>query len=175
MKKIQIAIIGSAGPEEYQYKKPNEKIFQVAYQVGKLVAKNNCTLLCGGKGGIMKEACRGAKKLNGTTVGIISGNNRNESNQFTDIEIVSGMINCAEVSLLISSSDGVIIIGGGSGTLQEITVAYRNKKPITAIKSLAGWGKKLSDTYLDDRKTIKIYGAKNPKEAIDYIINYLVK
>jgi len=171
MKNIQIGIVGSAGVEEYQYKKPSKKIFQNAYKLGKLVAKNNCLLVCGGKGGIMKESSRGAKELGGITIGIISGNKRGQSNKFIDVEIVSGMTNCAEESLLVSSSDGIIVLGGGAGTLQEITLAYRNKKPIAVIKPLAGWGKELADSYLDDRNTIKIFGAKSPDQALKYILN----
>ena len=123
MKKLQIGVIGSAGWEEYPNKKPSKKVFEAAYEVGKLIASKNAVLVCGGKGGIMEEACRGAKENNGLTVGVISGNQRNQANKYVDIEVVSGLTNRGEESLLVCMSDGFIAIGGGAGTLQEITNA----------------------------------------------------
>lgn len=170
MKKLQIAVIGSAGWEEYPGKKPNKKIFQLAYEAGKQIALQNAILVCGGKGGIMEEACRGAKENNGITVGVISGNERNKSNKYVDIEIVSGIVNCGEEALLISMCDGIVAIGGGSGTLQEIATAYRNKKTIIAIKGVKGWTNKLAGTYLDDRRLTKIEIANSSEEAISILL-----
>ena len=101
MKKLQIGIIGSAGWEEYPNRKPSKNAFEIAYEAGKLIAFNNAVLVCGGKGGIMEESCRGAKENNGITVGVISGNQRNQSNKYIDVEIVSGSINCSEESLIV--------------------------------------------------------------------------
>lgn len=166
MKKLQIGVIGSAGWEEYPQKKPNKKTYKIAYEVGKLIAREHAILVCGGKGGVMEEVCRGAKEENGITVGVVSGNQRNQTNQYVDIEVVSGMTNAAEEALIISMSDGIIAIGGGSGTLQEIALAYRNKKPIVAIRGVSGWANKLADSYLDERSLIKIASAGTPKQAI---------
>lgn len=166
MKKLQIAVIGSAGNEEYSFKKPDVRAFKIAYEVGKLIANQNAILICGGKGGIMESACKGAKEKNGITVGVISGNKRNKSNRFVDVEIVSGMVNSSEEALIISMSDGIIAIGGGSGTLEELALAYRNRKPIVAIKGIPGWADKVAGSYLDERKLLKIESAKTAKEAI---------
>ncbi|MBI2074256.1 MAG: TIGR00725 family protein [Candidatus Levybacteria bacterium] len=166
MRKLQIGVIGSAGSEEYPRRKPSKKGLRVAYEVGKLIALKNAVLVCGGKGGVMKEACRGAKKNDGITVGIISGSERSQANKYVDVEVVSGMINCGEESLIVSMCDGFIAIGGGSGTLQEIAIAYRNKKPTVAIKGIPGWADKLANTYLDERQIMKIYVAKTPQEAV---------
>lgn len=169
MKRLQIAIIGSAGNEEYSGKKPAQRAFDAAYEAGRYLAKKNAILICGGKGGIMESACRGAKEENGITVGVVSGNNRNTSNGYIDVEIVSGIINCAEESLIISMSDGIVAIGGGSGTLQELAVAYRLQKPVVAIRGINGWANSLANTYLDERKLMKIASAKDAKSAIDMI------
>ena len=167
MKKLQIGIIGSAGWEEYPgRKKPDKKAFQTAYEIGKLVAQNDAVLICGGKGGVMEEACRGAKENNGITAGVISGNERRQSNPYVDVEVVSGMVNNGEEALIISMSDGIVEIGGGSGTLQEIATAYRSRKPIVALKGIKGWADKLANTYLDEREIIKIDIANTPKEAL---------
>ena len=68
------------------------------------------------------------------------------------------------------SADGVIVIGGGSGTLSEICAAYMHKKPIVALKNSGGTASKYSDTYLDHRKNIKIVGVETAQDAIKYIL-----
>lgn len=174
MRKIQIAVIGSAGSEEYPYLKPEDSLYSKAYEIGKLLAIKNIILVCGGKGGIMESACKGAKENGGMTAGVISGNQRRKSNPFIDVEVVSGIINASEDGIIISMADGVIALGGGSGTLQELTMAYRNKKPIVTIKNTKGWANKLAETYIDERKLIKIKEVATPKEAVDYILSKLV-
>lgn len=173
MKKLQIGIIGSAGWEEYPKKKPQKKAYKIAYELGKLVALKNAVLICGGKGGVMEEACRGAKENGGMTVGVVSGNRRGQANIYVDVEITSGMTNCAEEALIVSMSDGLIAIGGGAGTLQEIAIAYRNKKPIIAITGVNGWANKVANTYLDERNLIKINAAKSPNDAIKLLLKLI--
>ncbi|MDO8657759.1 MAG: TIGR00725 family protein [Candidatus Levybacteria bacterium] len=173
MRKLQIGVIGSAGWEEYPNKKPSKKIFELAYEVGKLIAESNAVLICGGKGGIMEEACRGAKEKNGITAGIVSGNERNQTNNYVDVEVVSGMINCGEEAIIISMCDGIIAIGGGSGTLQEIATAYRNKKPVVALNGVDGWANKVAGKYLDERELVKIELADSPKEALKLLLGKL--
>lgn len=173
-RKLQIAIIGSAGPEEYPGKKPDGRAYELAEELGQKIAQNGAILVCGGKGGIMEAACKGAKNAGGITTGIVSGNSRYTSNPFVDVEIVSGMVNCSEESLIVSMADALIVLGGGAGTLQEIAIAYRNDKPLVVVEGLDGWGKKLANTYLDYRKKSKILSAKNCNEAIDLVFNKLL-
>lgn len=175
MRRYQIGIVGSAGPEEYPGQKPDVKAYEIAEFLGEKIAQKDAILITGGKGGIMESACKGAKKSNGITVGIVSGNERGTSNQFVDVDVVSGMLNCAEESLIISMSDALIILGGGSGTLQEIALAYRNDKPMVVVDGLDGWGKKLAETYLDYREKYKIRLAKTPQEAIDIVFYEFLK
>ncbi len=170
MKKLQIGIIGSAGYEEYPLAKPDKKAYKCAFELGELIAQKGAILICGGKGGIMEEACHGAKNKNGITVGIVSGNKRGQANKFVDVEVVSGMVNCSEEALIISMSDGIIAMGGGAGTLQELALAYRNKKPVVAIRNIAGWSNIVADTYLDERKIIKIGSAETAGEAMKLLL-----
>lgn len=76
MKRKQIAVIGSAGPEEYPGKKPSMEIYRCAFEIGSLLASRGAIVVCGGKGGIMESVCMGAKEKEGTTVGVIAGNRR---------------------------------------------------------------------------------------------------
>jgi uncharacterized protein (TIGR00725 family) len=71
------------------------------------------------------------------------------------------------------SADGVIVIGGGSGTLSEICAAYMYKKPIVALKNSGGIASKYADGYLDHRKNVKIVGVETPQQAIKYILEQI--
>jgi hypothetical protein len=174
MRKLQIGVIGSAGPEEYPRQgRPENEIFQIARRLGGLVAENNAVLITGGKGGIMEAASRGAKAAGGTTVGIVKGKDRFTSNPFTDVEIVSGMEGCGEESMLVLSCDGLIGAGGGAGTLQELTIAYRNRKPVVLINSRPGWAKALAGKYLDGRKIVRFKTAATPQKAVKMLLRLI--
>lgn len=175
MRRLQIGVIGTAGREEYPKNKLNIKAYSLAYEIGKLIADKNAILICGGKGGIMEQACRGAKENKGITVGVIAGNQRNKSNKYVDVEVVTGVVNSSEDAIIVSMSDGIVAIGGGSGTLQEIALAYRNNKPVIAIKGINGWADKLADKYLDERKIVKIYSSRNAQQAIDLLFKRVKK
>jgi len=172
-RKLQIAVLGSAGPEEYIEEKPNPKAYILAEEVGTLIGQLGAVLITGGKGGIMEAACRGAKQVGGITVGVVSGIQRGVSNNFVDVEIVSGRIDNGEETQIIAMSDGCIILGGGAGTLQEIATAYRNFKPMVVVKGLDGWGEKLAGSYLDYRNKVKLESANTPKEAMELLQNLL--
>lgn len=176
MKKIQIGIIGSAGAEEYpSNNSPSQKIFDAAYELGKLVGKEGYILITGGKGGIMEAASRGAKEVGGITVGVVKGSKRYTANKYVDVEVVSGMEGCGEETMLVLMCDALIAIGGGAGTLQELSIAYRNKKPIITLRGYEGWGERLKDSYLDTRNTIKIEGVNSIKEAFKTLKQVLNK
>lgn len=168
-RQLQIGIIGSAGQDDYQKGVgASANAIKQAEQLGYLCAKTGAIVVTGGKSGIMEAAARGAKKAGGTTVGVVKGTKRNTSNRFTDIEIISGMqADGFDEFLLVMMCDALIAIGGGAGTLEEITIAYRNNKPIIAITSEKGWSKKCANTFLDSRQATKILAAKTPQEAVD--------
>jgi len=65
----------------------------------------------------------------------------------------------------------LICINGGSGTLMEIAMAYQAGIPIVVIDKTGGWSERLKDTFLDDRRRIKIEVAKTPQEAVELAIN----
>jgi len=176
-RKIQIGVIGSAGQDDYKNNcGASEEMIIIAKEVGKLLAKANAVVVTGGKDGIMEAAARGAKIAGGLTVGVIKGRDRFMSNQYIDIEVLSGMIADGFDELtLVLMCDALIVIGGGAGTLQEIAIAYRNNKPIVVIDYLGGWGKKLAGEYLDERKKVIIKSAKNPNEAVNLVLSEIAK
>ncbi|MDE2588943.1 MAG: TIGR00725 family protein, partial [Patescibacteria group bacterium] len=69
------------------------------------------------------------------------------------------------------SGDGIIIIGGGSGTLSEACAAYMHRRPMVAIKNTGGVADRYADQYLDHRKQVKIIGASSPREAVKIILS----
>ncbi len=120
----QIAVIGAADttPEEYE----------IALAVGRLIAGHQETLVCGGLSGVMEAACRGARERGGLTIGIIpdTGN----GNMFLDSVIRTGLGH-ARNTLVVQSSDAVIAIGGSYGTLSEIAIALKTKRPVFGLKT----------------------------------------
>ena len=176
-KKLQIGVIGYAGEEEYPKAKASKKsIYKIAERVGFLLAKKGAIVVTGGKSGVMEFAARGARKANGITIGVIKGSKRFGSNDFTEVEILSGMAaDGFDEFILVTMCDAFITIGGGAGTLEEIVIAYRNKKPIIALENTGGWADKTIEQYLDERKTVKVVSAKTPEEAVRKVMNLVTK
>lgn len=165
---FQIGIIGPASPTEYpRGGGATPLIEKLAYETAAELARRGALVVTGGKSGVMNAAARGAKENNGVTIGVVKGPNRRTSNQYTDIEVISGMAaNGFDELLLINMCDAVIAIGGGAGTLEEIAIAYRNNIPIVALASNSkGWGDRLAGTYIDERKNLKIVKAASPASA----------
>ncbi|MGI0041463.1 MAG: TIGR00725 family protein [Nitrosopumilaceae archaeon] len=162
-KKRQILVVGN------NENGSTPELEKVAYETGLEIAKSGSVLITGGLGGVMRAACHGAKDADGLTVGIIPQNDPSFANEYCDIVIPSG-IGLARDFLNALSADGVIIIGGGSGTLSETCAAYMHKKPIVAIKNTGGIADMFTDKYLDHRQNVKIVGVDSPKEAVKYIL-----
>lgn len=145
---------------------------KLAYDVGTEIAKSDSVLITGGLGGVMRAACHGAHDAGGLTVGIIPQDDPSYANEFCDIVIPSGL-GLSRDFLNALSADGVIIVGGGSGTLSETCAAYMHKKPIAALKNSGGTASKFSDQYLDHRQNVKIVGVETPQEAVKYILSQI--
>ena len=71
------------------------------------------------------------------------------------------------------SADGVIIVGGGSGTLSEVCASYMYKKPMVAIRNIKSSVEPYIDGFLDHRENIKIIGADTPQDAVKKILELL--
>ena len=127
----------------------------LAEEVGRLVAKEGITLVNGGLGGVMQASSRGAKAENGTTVGILPGLNPKDANEYTDIPIPTGLGEMRNL-LIVRAATALIAIGGGYGTLSEIALALKLKKPMVGLKT---W---------DISRDIMV--AANAKEAVAMIV-----
>ena len=162
-RKAQILVIG------YNADSCTRNAYDVAYDVGKEVAKSGAILITGGLGGVMEAASKGARDANGIALGIIPFEEFSEANEYCDIVVCSGM-GYARNFITAYSADGVIIVGGGIGTLIEAGIAYLKKKPVVAVAGSGGVADQYAGKYLDDRKLVKISSANSPKEAVDFII-----
>jgi uncharacterized protein (TIGR00725 family) len=102
--------------------------------VGRELAGRGAVLVCGGLGGVMEAACRGAKEAGGTTVGILPGADRAAANEFVDIAIPTGLGE-ARNALVVRAADALIAVGGGYGTLAEIALALKAGKRVVTLDS----------------------------------------
>ncbi len=165
---ILIGVIGSSSA--------SERAKEIAFDVGREIIKNGFYLVCGGLGGVMEAASKGAKSIlensHGRVIGILPGTNKEDANPYVDIAIATG-IGFARNMIIACSSDAVIAIEGGSGTLSEISMAWQYNKPIVVMKNSGGIASTLIDKQLDARRDYKIKGAENAAEAIEIIKNEL--
>jgi uncharacterized protein (TIGR00725 family) len=104
----------------------------LAEEVGALLAEANAVLVCGGLGGVMEAACRGASESGGATVGILPGSNRHDANPHVGIVVATGLGE-ARNAIVVTSADAVIAIGGEYGTLSEIALALRAGRPVIGL------------------------------------------
>jgi uncharacterized protein (TIGR00725 family) len=107
-------------------------VIEAAEEVGRLLAERGAMLVCGGLGGTMEAACRGARAGGGTTIGILPGLSRSDANPFVDVVVPTGLGE-ARNALVVRAADAVIALGGGYGTLSEIALALRAGKPVIGI------------------------------------------
>jgi uncharacterized protein (TIGR00725 family) len=107
----QISVIGSGAEHEPR-----------AEEVGRLLAERGATVVCGGLGGVMAAAARGARSAGGTTIGILPGEDRTAANEWIDHVVVTGIGHARNLAV-VGSGDAVIAVGGRWGTLAEIGFA----------------------------------------------------
>ncbi len=124
---LYISVVGGGACTPRQY--------ALAQEIGRLVAVAGATLVCGGLGGVMEAASRGAKEAGGTTIGILPGHDRTAANPFLDHVVTTGMGHARNLAV-VSSGDAVIAVGGGYGTLSEIGLAAKLGRPVVVLE---GW------------------------------------
>jgi hypothetical protein len=148
-KKKFVAVIGAsdASPEE----------LKLAEKVGRELAKQGAIVLCGGLGGVMEAACRGASSLGGVTIGILPGDSARAANPYVQIPIATGL-GYARNALVVKSAQAVIAVGGSYGTLSEIAFALQSNIPVIGLKTWA-----LSRNGQSDDSIIR---TESPVEAV---------
>ena len=151
--KKEFVFIGVIGGSEV---KP--QVARMAEEVGREIARRGSVLICGGLGGVMEAACRGASEAGGLTIGILPGDNRKEANPYVEIPIMTGM-GYARNAAVVKSCQAVIAIDGSYGTLTEIGYALQSGIPVIGLGT---W-----EIASDGKVEKNIIQAKNPKDAVD--------
>ena len=131
---------------------------KLAEEVGRELARRGAAVVCGGLGGVMEAACKGASSEGGVTIGILPGESRRAANPYVQVPVVTG-IGYARNVAVVKSAQAVIAIDGSYGTLSEIGHALQSGIPVIGLNT---WS--LSRKGQPDNSIIP---AQNPAEAVD--------
>ncbi len=164
-RKKVIAVIGAAAEP------PPPAVDAAAEAIGRGIVEAGCRLVCGGMLGVMQAACRGARSSDscgdGDVIAILPSYNRDTANPYVQIAIPTG-IQLARNTLVVSSADAVIAVGGGSGTLSEMALAWQLGKPVVALTGVGGWSDGLAGKVLDGRFDDAIIGKEVRLQILDF-------
>jgi uncharacterized protein (TIGR00725 family) len=138
-----VAVVGPGEATEHEVK--------LAVEVGRRLGEAGAVLVCGGLGGVMAGACRGARAAGGITVGILPGTDRRAANEWVAVAIPTGLGELRN-GLVVRAADVVLAVGGAYGTLSEIALALKTGVPVVGI-----------GTWEIDR----VEAAAGPEEAVD--------
>lgn len=149
---IQVAVIGSASC--------SLELARLAEEVGRRVALAGAVLLCGGMGGVMEAACRGARRAGGTTVGILPGKVIESGNRWLSVCLPTGMGD-GRNWLVAAGAHAVVAIGGGLGTLSEIALALKAGRPVIGLDT---WEARSPDG--EPLPVVRVQSAAEAAEAV---------
>ena len=130
---------------------------EAAEEAGAAIAEAGAVLVCGGLGGVMEAACRGARSKLGATVGFLPGEDREDANGWVEVAIPTGLGEGRNL-LVVRSADAVVAVGGGWGTLSEIALALRAGKPVVGLDT---WELRRHGATVDG-----IVAASEPRAAV---------
>jgi uncharacterized protein (TIGR00725 family) len=111
---------------------PNE--VATAEEVGRRLAQAGAVVVCGGLGGVMAAACRGAAAAEGVTIGILPGDDRDAANEWVGVALPTGMGELRN-GLVVRAADAIIAVGGAYGTLSEVALALKTGVPVIGLES----------------------------------------
>ncbi len=177
MKKI--GVMGASG-------KVNEDVKSKAFEIGSEIAKHDCILVTGATTGLPHEAVKGAKREGGMVVGVSPAINREEHEKTYglptedhDMIIYDGSGLKGRNVTNIRACDGVIFISGGTGTLNEFTIAYDEGKPIGILEGTGGMTTLVKDiiricgNLSRIQKDTKIFYDSDPKKLVEKVLEVL--
>jgi uncharacterized protein (TIGR00725 family) len=150
----QVAVIGPSRAEL------GSEAARLGEEVGRLLAEAGMTVVCGGLGGVMEAACRGASGAGGVAIGIVPGHDASEANEFCTHVVATGIGHARNLAV-VSSGEAVVAIGGEWGTLSEIGFARAIGRPVIALRSWELSGReKMADAP-------GVTTAESAREAVD--------
>ena len=137
----------------------DKQTYAMAEEVGRRIAQSGAQLICGGLGGVMEAACKGAAQAGGLTIGILPDDDSQSANRYVAIPIVTGL-RIARNLIIVRSSDVLIAVSGSYGTLNEIAAALDLGKPVVALKT---WDLMAAGRDVDPAL---FFPVRTPKEAV---------
>jgi uncharacterized protein (TIGR00725 family) len=155
-----VAVIGPSGAEF------GSEAALLGEEVGRLLAEAGVTLVCGGMGGVMEAACRGANEAGGEAIGIVPGHEVGEANEFCTHVVATGIGHARNLAV-VSSGEAVIAIGGEWGTLSEIGFARAIGRPVVALRS---WELKGRERMEDAPGVVP---AESARDAVELVLESL--
>jgi uncharacterized protein (TIGR00725 family) len=123
---VIIAVCGASSCDQDTYR--------LAEDVGREIARRGAALVCGGLGGVMEAAAKGAKEGGALTIGILPGFRRGDANPYIQVPVVTGMHEGRNL-VIVRTADAVIALPGSYGTLSEIALALKIEKPVVGINT----------------------------------------
>lgn len=141
-----------------------------AEAIGRLVAERGGVIVTGGRAGVMEAASRGARAAGGLTIGFLPGMEKSGANPYVDIIFPTGLGRARNL-LTARCCDALIMVGGSTGTLNELTIAYAEARPVVILRGSGGWADKIETVlhrgrFLDERETVEIAFADTPESAV---------
>ncbi|MCX6572835.1 MAG: TIGR00725 family protein [Candidatus Aminicenantes bacterium] len=122
--RIRIAVIGGS--------RPGRQAVETALEVGRLIARAGAVVVCGGLGGVMEAACRGAREEGGLAIGILPGASPADANPWVDVAVATGL-GYTRNALVVMNADAVIAVDGEYGTLSEIAYGKIHGKTVVGL------------------------------------------
>lgn len=176
--KYRIGVMGSAQGPTIKVQETVKK----AIEVGQEIAKADCILVNGACPGLPDEAAFGAKNAGGLTMGISPAFSLKEHtdkykspDENLDVILFTGMGLMERDLVNIRSSDAIIILGGGVGTLNEFTVAFDDEKVVGVLAGTGGVSDhipqilEICDRQMEDYVIID----SDPKRLVDKVVEHL--
>lgn len=162
-----VAVIGGA-------RVLDEAVLDLAERLGRGIRAAGWHLVCGGMTGVMEAACRGFQSVGGPgrAVGILPTAGREDGNRWLDVALPTGM-GYTRNSLVVQGGDAVVVVGGESGTLSEIALAWQLGCPIAALVPAGGFGAELAGRRLDGRRDDEIVAVASVEEALAWLARVL--
>jgi uncharacterized protein (TIGR00725 family) len=167
--KITIGVIGKN--EQHRNDHVDTATMGAAERIGRLVAQKGGVIVTGGRAGVMEAASKGAQQAGGLTIGFLPGMERSGANPYVDIIFPTGLGRARNL-ITARSCDALIMVGGSTGTLNELTIAYAEARPVVILRGSGGWADRIipvlyQGRYLDERETVEIRVADTPEEAVE--------
>jgi uncharacterized protein (TIGR00725 family) len=142
----------------------SEEEYEIAEEIGYLLAKQDVVIVCGGRGGVMEATCRGAQRAGGLSIGILPGDDPSSGNPYLEV-VIPTSLGHSRNAVIVQAGDSVIAVGGGFGTLSEIATALKIGRKVVGVGS---W-----DAVDKDGKPIGIVRAYDAKEAVELALSDL--